>query len=74
MYCHFIRYANSVNQKIVINGIRQCFLFHGAKVQQIKIPMAHNCSEQLITLWNGRDIKNMGKSLEDWEIIRKFAA
>ena len=25
MYCHFIRYANSVNQKIVINGIRQCF-------------------------------------------------
>ena len=47
---------------------------HDAKVQEIKIPMAHNCSERLITLWNGRDIKNMGKSLEDWEIIRQFAA
>ena len=27
---------------------------HDAKVQEIKIPMAHNCSERLITLWNGR--------------------
>ena len=43
---------------------------HDAKVQEIKIPMAHNCSERLITLWNGRTPDSKGRRTGYPKVIR----
>ena len=43
---------------------------HDAKVQEIKIPMAHNCSERLITLWNGRIPDSKGRRTGYPKVIR----
>ena len=43
---------------------------HDAKAQEIKIPMAHNCSERLITLWNGRTPDSKGRRTGYPKVIR----